>query len=132
MMADWPGHKFAAAFAGIVLVLWVVVMAVMMRWAALPPEAPGPLLAVFEPGMSEEEMFARIIAANGKPLRGTWLGFVWIVAGEEEGLAGRLEGQGAIGTLCRTSLQSLACRMLRLCRRKGCGGFFTPTLAALC
>lgn len=96
MMGNWPGHKFAATFAGIVLVLWVVVMAAMMRAAALPPEAPGPLLAVFEPGMSEDEMFARIIAANGKPLRGTWLGFVWIVAGEE-GLTGRLKGQGAIG-----------------------------------
>ena len=68
-----------------------------MRQAALPPEAPGPLLAVFEPGMSEDEIFARIVAANGKPLRGTWLGFVWVVAGEEAGLAGRLEAQGAIG-----------------------------------
>jgi len=97
MMGNWPGHKFAAAFAGIVLVLWVVVMAAMMRAAALPPEAPGPLLAVFEPAMSEDEMFARIIAANGKPLRGTWLGFVWVVVGEEAGLAGRLEDQGAIG-----------------------------------
>jgi hypothetical protein len=73
-------------------------MAATMRQAALPPEAPGPLLAVFEPGMSEDEMFARIIAAGGKPLRGTWLGFVWVVQGEEAGLAGRLESQGAIGT----------------------------------
>ena len=97
MMGNWPGHRFAAAFAGVVLILWLAVMAVMMRLAALPPEAPGPLLAVFEPGMSEDEMFARIIAANGKPLRGTWLGFVWAVAGEEAGLAGRLKGQGAIG-----------------------------------
>ena len=98
MMADWPGHRFAGIFAGTVLVLWLAVMAVMMRQAALPPEASGPLLAVFEPGMSEDEMFARIIAADGKPLRGTWLGFVWVVAGEEAGLAGRLETQGAIGT----------------------------------
>ena len=65
MMGNWPGHRFAAAFAGVVLILWLAVMAVMMRLAALPPEAPGPLLAVFEPGMSEDEMFARIIAANG-------------------------------------------------------------------
>jgi hypothetical protein len=98
MMGTWPGHRFAAVFAGIVLILWLVVMAVTMRQAALPPEAPGPLLAVFEPGMSEDEMFARIIAAEGKPLRGTWLGFVWVVAGEHKGLAGRLEAQGAIGT----------------------------------
>ena len=98
MTGTWPGHKFAAIFGGLVLIIWLVIMALTMRHAALPPEAPGPLLAVFEPGMSENEMFARIIAANGKPLRGTWLGFVWVVAGEEKGLAGRLESQGAIGT----------------------------------
>ncbi|WP_119268470.1 hypothetical protein [Taklimakanibacter deserti] len=98
MTGTWPGHKFAAAFGGLVLIVWLIVMAVTMRQAALPLEAPGPLLAVFEPGMSEDEMFARIIAANGKPLRGTWLGFVWVVAGEDKGLAGRLESQGAIGT----------------------------------
>ncbi|MGE0239850.1 MAG: hypothetical protein AB7S59_14120 [Parvibaculaceae bacterium] len=97
MTGIWPGHKFAAAFGGLVLVLWLIVMAVTMRQAALPPEAPGPLLAVFEPGLSQDEMFARIIAADGKPLRGTWLGFVWVVAGEEAGLAGRLEAHGASG-----------------------------------
>ncbi len=98
MTGAWPGHKFAVVFGGLVLIIWLIVMAVTMRLAALPREAPGPLLAVFEPGMSENDMFARIIAANGKPLRGTWLGFVWVVAGEENGLAGRLESQGAIGT----------------------------------
>lgn len=97
-MGSWPGHRFALAFGGIVLLVWLVVMAATMRRAALPPEAPGPLLAVFDPGMSEDEMFARIAAANGKPVRSTWLGFVWIVQGDEAGLAGRLEAQGAIGT----------------------------------
>lgn len=97
-MGNWPGHRFALAFGGIVILVWLVVMAVMMRQAALPPEAPGPLLAVFDPGMSEDEMFARIVAANGQPVRGTWLGFVWIVQGEQAGLAGRLEAHGAIGT----------------------------------
>jgi hypothetical protein len=98
MTRTWPGHKFAAAFGGFILLTWLIVMAAMMRQAALPPEAPGPLLVVFEPGLSEDEMFARIIAANGKPLRGAWLGFVWVVAGEDQGLAGRLEAKGAIGT----------------------------------
>lgn len=98
MTGAWPGHKFAAVFGGLVLIIWLIVMTVTMRQAALPPEAPGPLLAVFEPGMSENEMFARIVAANGKPLRGTWLGFVWVVAGDGNGLAGRLESQGTIGT----------------------------------
>lgn len=98
MTADWPGHRFALAFGAIVLVVWLVVMAVMMRQAALPPEAPGPLLAVFDPGMSQDEIFARIVTANGKPMRSAGFEFVWVVQGAESGLAGRLEAQGAIGT----------------------------------
>lgn len=98
MTADWPGHRFALAFGAIVLVIWLVVTAVMMRQAALPPEAPGSLLAVFEPGISEDEIFTRIVAANGKPMRSAGFDFVWLVQGTEPGLAGRLEAQGAIGT----------------------------------
>jgi hypothetical protein len=122
-MASWPGHRFAAAFGGIVLVVWLIVMAVMMRQAALPPEAPGPLLAVFEPGMSEDEMFARIIAANGKPLRGTWLGFVWIVQGEETGLAGRLEAQGAIGTYSELPFNASLAGCFAFADAKAAGAF---------
>jgi len=98
MTADWPGHRFALAFGAIILVLWLVVMAVMMRQAALPPEAAGPLLAVFEPGTSQGDIFTRIVAANGKPMRSAGFDFVWLVQGAEPGLAGRLEVQGAIGT----------------------------------
>lgn len=98
MTADWPGHKFALVFAGIVLLLWLAVMAVVMRKAALPPEAPGPLLAVFEPGTSQDDIFTRIVAANGKPMRSAGFDFVWLVQGAEPGLAGRLEAQGALGT----------------------------------
>lgn len=106
MTGAWPGHKFAAVFGGLVLIVWLIAMAVTIRLAALPPEAPGPLLAVFEPGMSENEIFARIIAADGKPLRSTALGFVWVVAGEKSGLAGRLENQGAIGTYAELPLSA--------------------------
>lgn len=98
MRTDWPGHRFALAFGAIVLVVWLVVTAVMMRQAALPPEAPGPLLAVFEPGTSQDDIFTRIVAANGKPMRSAGFDFVWLVQGAEPGLAGRLEAQGAIGT----------------------------------
>jgi hypothetical protein len=80
-----------------VTVVWLAAMAITIRSAALPPESTGPMLVVFEPGMPEEQMFARIIAAGARPVRATWLGFVWVVAGVEPGLAGRLADNGAIG-----------------------------------
>ena len=73
-------------------------MAIAIRAAALPASASGPMLVVFDPGTPEGQMFAKIIAAEAKPVRGTWLGFVWVVAGDEPGLAGRLTANGAIGT----------------------------------
>jgi hypothetical protein len=55
------------------------------------------MLAVFEPGAPKDEVFASIIAAGAKPVRETAFGFIWVVSGEEIGLAGRLERNGAIG-----------------------------------
>ena len=94
----WPGHRFIFGIFVSVLIVWAGAMAVSMRRAALPPEAAGPLLAVFEPGTPENSIFASIVNAGGKPVRPTWLSFVWVVAGEEPGLAGKLEAAGAIGT----------------------------------
>ena len=56
------------------------------------------MLAVFEPGQQAEDVFARIIAAGGRPVRATWFDSVWVVASSESGLAGRLASEGAIGT----------------------------------
>lgn len=77
---------------------WLVGMAIAMRHAALPPEATGPMLVVFEPGTSQNEIFSSIVASGAKPVRETWLGFAWVVAGDEPGMAGRLVAHGAIGT----------------------------------
>ena len=93
----WPGHQFALGFFASVLVLWLGAMAVLMRASALPPEASGIMLAVFEPGTSADDIFARLTAANARPIRPTAFGFIWIVAGDEAGLAGRLKANGAIG-----------------------------------
>lgn len=93
----WPGHRFALGFFASVLVLWLGAMAVLMRASALPPEASGIMLAVFEPGTSADDIFARLTAANARPIRPTTFGFIWIVAGDEAGLAGRLKANGAIG-----------------------------------
>ena len=93
----WPGHRFAVSLFLAVLLVWIAVMAVLMRQASLPPEASGPMLAVFEPGTTPDDIFAKLTIAGARPIRETAFGFIWVVAGEEPGLAGRLAGQGAIG-----------------------------------
>ncbi len=93
----WPGHRLAISLFLGVIVAWVGVMAVLMRQAALPPEASGPMLAVFEPGTSADDIFAKLTSAGAKPVRQTAFSFIWVVAGDERGLAGRLGAQGAIG-----------------------------------
>ena len=93
----WPGHRLALGFFVSVLTIWLVAMAVLMRQSALPREASGPMLAVFEPGTPQDEIFAALTRAEARIVRPSALGFVWIVAGDEPGLAGRLADQGAIG-----------------------------------
>jgi hypothetical protein len=94
----WPGHRLALTLAAGVLVIWAAAMALTLRAAALPTSASGTMLAVFEPGTPQEMQFAALINAGGRPLRTTWLPFVWVVAGDEAGFAGRLMAAGAIGT----------------------------------
>jgi hypothetical protein len=94
----WPGHRLALTLGLAVLLAWLIIMSLLVRAAALGPEASGKVLVVFPPGASEEVIFQKLLAAGGKPLRATWLPFVWVVAGEEAGFAGRLKAQGAIGT----------------------------------
>ena len=73
-------------------------MAVIMRAGALAPEATGTMLAVFEPNTSSDQAFASIVSAGGKPIRQTSFGFIWVVTSDEQGLAGRLKLNGAIGS----------------------------------
>lgn len=91
------GHRLALAlFAGVIAV-WLVGMAVVMRHAALPPEASGAMLAVFEPGTPEDQVFAALTRADARIVKPSGLGFIWVVAGDEPGLAGRLQREGALG-----------------------------------
>ena len=94
---DWPGHRLALGFFAIVLALWIAVMATVMRQAALPPEATGAMLAIFEPGTPEDQIFASLTRAEARIVRPSALGFIWIVTSEEPGLAGRLVSEGAAG-----------------------------------
>ena len=56
-----PGLKLAVGLFTAVLALWLAVMAVLIRQSALPPEVSGTMLAIFEPGSPEDEIFARTI-----------------------------------------------------------------------
>ncbi len=93
----WPGHRLALALFVSVLTVWLAVMALVMRHAALPPQASGTMLAVFEPGMSSDAIFASLTRAGARPIRPTAFGFIWIVSGDEPGLAGKMVSEGAIG-----------------------------------
>ena len=93
----WPGHRLALGLFISVLIIWMAAMAVLMRLSALPPEASGLMLAVFEPGTPEDALFASLTRADARPVRSTAFGFIWIVAGDEAGLAGRLVREGALG-----------------------------------
>jgi hypothetical protein len=92
-----PGHRLALMLFAAVLVVWLVAMAVVMRHAALPAEASGTMLAVYEPGTPQDLIFASLTRAGARVVRPSALGFIWIVSGEEPGLAGRLTREGALG-----------------------------------
>jgi len=72
-------------------------MALVMRQAALPADASGVMLAVFQPGTAQDAIFAGLTRAGARPVRPAAFGFIWIVAGDEPGLAGRLVAEGALG-----------------------------------
>ena len=92
-----PGHRLALALFAGVIATWLVAMAVVMRHAALPPDASGTMLAVFEPGTPAEDVFASLTRADARIVRPSGLSFIWVVSSDEPGLAGRLERQGALG-----------------------------------
>jgi hypothetical protein len=97
MNMRWPGHRLALVLGLAIVLAWLLTMSLVVRAAALEPRATGKMLAVFEPGTSQDIIFDSLLAAGGKPLRSTWLPFVWVVVGDEDGFAGRLREHGAIG-----------------------------------
>ncbi len=90
------GHGFALAFGGVILAVWLGVMAVSLRQAALPEETDGLVLAVFPPGPPDDAAFTAMVNAGGEPVRPTWLGFAWVARGREAGFVGRLKSEGAL------------------------------------
>ena len=94
---NWPGHRFALAFFSGVIVAWLVLMFALVRNAALPSEASGTMLAVFEPSITESDAVNAISAARGNVVKQSGFAFAWVVQSDEHGLAGRMRAQGAIG-----------------------------------
>jgi hypothetical protein len=92
-----PGHRLALALFVGVIAVWLAGMAIVMRHAALPRQASGTMLAVFEPGTPEDQVFASLTRADARIVKPSGLGFIWVVASDEPGLAGRLEREGALG-----------------------------------
>lgn len=90
------GHGLALAFGGVVLAVWLGVMTVSLRQAALPEETDGMVLAVFPPGTPDDAAFNAMVRAGGEPVRATWLGFAWVARGREAGFVGRLKDEGAV------------------------------------
>lgn len=79
-----------------VVVLWLAVLALILRAAALGPEEPGKVLVVFPPGTAPAEAFSAIVAAGGEPVRAALGDWVWVAHSEADGFVGRLETHGAL------------------------------------
>ena len=94
---SWPSHKFALVFFGSVIVAWLAVMIGLVRNSALPAEASGTMMAVFEPSITEADAVYAIAAARGNVVKKSGLAFAWVVQSDEQGLAGRMRAKGAIG-----------------------------------
>jgi hypothetical protein len=93
----WPGHRFAITLFSSVIVLWLTAMFALMRASALPADATGAMLVVFNPGISKDDAFETIVAAGARPIRETSFNFIWVVTGDAAGLAGSLVANGALG-----------------------------------
>lgn len=90
----YPGHRFALGFFAAVISAWLLVMLAIMRHSALPADAAGVMMVVFEPGTPQDVAFAAITRAGARPVRETSFGFIWVV----DGTAGKLVSEGALGT----------------------------------
>ena len=90
------GAGAALALMTGVVVLWLAVLALILRAAALGPEGAGKVLVVFAPGTMPADAFASIVTAGGEPIRPALGDWAWIAHGDDEGFVGRLESHGAL------------------------------------
>lgn len=105
-MASRPSRhlpdRSAAAWLGVCLLLlavsWLPLLGVHAARMSRPDSAAGPVIVVFDPSLSQEQLFARVARSGGVMLRPVraWR-HAWYVQSFERGFAGRLRAQGAWG-----------------------------------
>ena len=96
LCARRTGAGAALALMASVIVLWLAVLALILRAAALGPDDTGKLLVVFPPGTAPADAFAAIVTAGGAPIRPALGGWPWIAHGDGAGFVGQLESRGAL------------------------------------
>jgi hypothetical protein len=89
-----PGPALALMIG--VVVLWLAVVALIVRAAALGPDDAGKVFVVFPPGTAPAEAFAAIVTAGGAPIRPALGDWAWIAHADAAGFVGRLETRGAV------------------------------------
>ena len=75
--------------------IWLVLLALLFKAAALPPEAGGTVIVLFPPGTEASEAFTASAAAGAKLVSTSWFENMLVVVDETPGLAGRLQAEGA-------------------------------------
>ena len=90
----WPGHRLALGLFISVLIIWMAAMAVLMRLSALPPEASGLMLAVFEPGTPEDALFASLTRADAQRRQSSGYGMSGTATGGRQAVAGEVRRAG--------------------------------------
>jgi hypothetical protein len=86
------GHRFALAFAAIVIAGWGTALGLVIATAA--PQ--GRALALFPFGTSPDQAVAAIVRSGGRPIGRRWI--VWAIATDADG-ARRLRAEGALAIL---------------------------------
>ena len=77
-------------------VVWAIVLAAVVRGAALGPDEEGRMFVVFPPGTAPADAFAAIVTAGGEPVRPALGDWGWIAHADAAGFVGRLERNGAL------------------------------------
>ena len=90
------GAGAALALMMSVVVLWLALLALILRAAALGPQDTGKVLVVFPPGTGSVEAFSAIVTAGGAPVRPALGDWAWIAHDDGDGFVGRLETHGAL------------------------------------
>jgi hypothetical protein len=104
-----PGdHRFALKLLVGILAVWMVVVALTLEAARLPPEGSGTVIALFPPRMTSAQSVTASAAAGAKLVSGSWFENVLVLTDEAPGLTGRLQDQGALAVFRNVSFAGLS------------------------